>query len=84
MEPVVIIGYMAAILGTVCWIPQLVKVWVSRQTKDLSLWANLLMLANLTLWMTYGFLLGAWPLFVANLISILLVGSIVTAKLIYK
>lgn len=84
MEPVVIVGYIAAILGTVCWIPQLIKVWVSRQTKDLSLWANLLMLANLTMWTTYGLLLDAWPLFVANLISIMLVGSIVTAKLIYK
>lgn len=84
MEPVVIIGYIAAVLGTVCWIPQLIKVWVSRQTKDLSLWANLLMLANLTMWTTYGLLLEAWPLFFANLISILLVGSIVAAKLIYK
>lgn len=84
MEPVVIIGYAAAIFGTVCWVPQLVRIWISRETKDLSLWANLLMLANLTLWMTYGLLLEAWPLFVANLISIMLVGSIVTAKLIYK
>lgn len=84
MEPVTIIGYAAAVVGTVCWVPQLVKIWISRETKDLSLWANLLMLTNLCLWMTYGILLGAWPLIIANLISILLVGSIVTAKLIYK
>ena len=42
------------------------------------------MFANLTLWLTYGILIDAWPLIVANLVSILLVGSIVTAKLIYK
>ena len=84
MEPVTIIGYMAAVLGTICWVPQMLKTWISRETKDLSLWANLLMLANLSLWLTYGILLGAWPLIIANLISILLVGSIVTAKLIYK
>jgi MtN3 and saliva related transmembrane protein len=84
MEPVTIIGYAAATLGTICWLPQVIKTWGSRETKDLSLWANMLMLANLCLWLTYGILLGAWPLIVANLISILLVGSIVTAKLIYK
>ena len=84
MEPVTIIGYFAAILGTICWAPQMFKTWSSRETKDLSLWANLLMLANLSLWLTYGILLAAWPLIIANLIAILLVGSIVTAKLIYK
>jgi len=84
METVTIIGYIAATLGTICWLPQVVKTWVSRETKDLSLWANLLMFVNLLLWLTYGILLDAWPLIVANLISILLVGSIVTAKLIYK
>lgn len=84
MEPVTIIGYFAAILGTICWVPQMFKTWSSRETKDLSLWANLLMLANLSLWLTYGILLAAWPLIIANLIAILLVGSIVTAKLIYK
>jgi len=84
MEPVTIIGYIAATLGTICWMPQVFKTWVSRETKDLSLWANLLMLANLSLWLIYGILLGAWPIIVANLISILLVASIVTAKLIYK
>ncbi len=84
MEPVTIIGYIAATLGTICWMPQVFKTWVSRETKDLSLWANLLMLANLNLWLIYGILLGAWPIIVANLISILLVASIVTAKLIYK
>ncbi len=84
MEHVTIIGYAAATLGTICWLPQVIKTWGSRETKNLSLWANLLMLANLTLWLTYGILIDAWPLIVANLISILLVGSIVTAKLIYK
>jgi len=84
MEPVTIIGYAAATLGTICWLPQVFKTWVSRETKDLSLWANLLMFANLSLWLTYGILINAWPLIVANLISIMLVGSIVTAKLIYK
>jgi len=84
MELTSIIGYTAAVFGTICWLPQVYKTWVSRHTKDLSLAANLLMFTNLCLWLTYGYLLGAWPLVIANLVSILLVGSIITAKLIYK
>ena len=84
MTPTEIIGYIAAVLGTVAWVPQVWKTWTSRETKDLSLWANLLMLTNLSLWLTYGILLAATPLIIANFIGILLVGSIVAAKLIYK
>ena len=78
------IGYLAAILGTICWLPQTLKTWRSKETKDLSLGANLLILATVTLWLVYGILLGALPLIIANIISILFVGAIVTAKLIYK
>ncbi|PHQ99183.1 MAG: hypothetical protein COB39_05110 [Marinosulfonomonas sp.] len=78
------VGFLAAILGTICWLPQTLKTWRTKQTKDLSLWANLLILATVTLWLIYGILLGAWPLIIANAISIMFIGAIVTAKLIYK
>ena len=78
------VGFLAAILGTICWLPQTLKTWRTKETKDLSLGANLLILATVTLWLIYGILLGAWPLIIANIISILFVGAIVTAKLIYK
>jgi len=78
------IGYLAAILGTICWLPQTIKTWKTRETKDLSLSANLLILATVSLWLIYGILLGSMPLIIANVVSILLVGAIVSAKLIYK
>ncbi len=78
------VGFLAALLGTICWLPQTLKTWRTKETKDLSLWANLLILATVTLWLIYGILLGAWPLIIANVISIMFVGAIVTAKLIYK
>lgn len=76
-----LIGGAAAVLGTVCWLPQTLKTWRSRETKDLSLPANLLILTTLTLWLIYGLMISAWPLILGNVISILLVGAIVTAKL---
>ena len=78
------IGYLAAIIGTICWLPQTIKTWRTRETKDLSLIANLMVLATVSLWFVYGIMTAAWPLVVGNIISILAVGAIVTAKLIYK
>lgn len=74
-----LVGYAAAILGTICWIPQTVKAWRSKETKDLSLWANLMVFGTISLWLLYGLLIGSWPLIVGNVISLLAVGGIVVA-----
>ncbi len=76
-----IVGALAAIISTICWLPQTIKTWRTRETKDLSLPANLLILASVALWLIYGILLGAWPMIVANIVAVTLVGAIVTAKL---
>ncbi len=78
------IGYLAGILGTICWVPQTWKAWTTRDTSGLSLAANLLFLATVTLWLVYGLLVGDWPLILANGCGLLIVLSIVVAKLKYK
>ncbi|MHC0052345.1 SemiSWEET family sugar transporter [Actibacterium sp. D379-3] len=79
-----VIGFAAAGLGTICWLPQAFRTWKTKATRDLSLWTNLLILMTVSLWLAYGILLASWPLIIANVISVLLVGAIVLAKLIYK
>lgn len=78
------IGYIAAILSTIGWVPQLYRAWSTRETKSLSLSTNLLLFTAVSLWFVYGLMLGAWPIIVANFIAILLVGAIVAAKLLFK
>lgn len=75
------VGYLAAALGTICWIPQLIKVWRSRETAALSLWANLMFLATVALWLIYGLLIWDLPLIVANVVAVSIVSAIVLAKL---
>lgn len=75
------IGTVAAVLGTICWLPQAVRTIRTRQTSGLSLWSNLLLLSTVTLWFFYGLAIGAWPLVAANIVSIILVGVIVVMKL---
>ena len=85
MNPAVVetVGTLAAVLGTVCWLPQSIKTIRTKNTKDLSLWSNILLLATVLLWLAYGIALGAWPLIAANTISSILVSIIVFMKLRY-
>ncbi|MDA5092713.1 SemiSWEET transporter [Aliiroseovarius sp. KMU-50] len=76
-----LIGSLAGIVSTICWMPQTLRTWRTRQTKDLSLSTNLLVLLSVTLWLIYGVMLDAWPMVAANAIAIALVGSIIIAKL---
>lgn len=76
-----LIGFFAAILGTLCWFPQLLKTLRSREARDLSLGTNLMLLFTVSLWLVYGILLGEWPMILANVLSMCCVGAIVFAKL---
>ena len=75
------IGMAAAILGTIGWMPQAIKTIKTRDTSGLSLGTNLLLLSTVTLWLIYGFAIGSWPLILGNIVTIVLVGTIVLLKI---
>lgn len=75
------IGGLAAIIGTFCWLPQAIKTIRTRDTKGLSLWSNLLLLSTVTLWFIYGLAIGSWPLIGGNIVSIVLISTIVGLKI---
>ena len=78
------VGYAAAILGTICWIPQALQVWRTRDTRSLSLVAQVLFLVTVTLWLIYGLMIVDWPLILANIVSVTAMIAIVMAKLKFK
>jgi len=77
------IGMLAAIMGTIGWLPQNVRTIRTRDTSGLSLWATLLLFATVTLWVIYGVAIGSWPLMLGNFVAMLLVGIIVAFKIRY-
>lgn len=83
METIDVIGYLAAVLGTICWLPQTIKAWRSKETKDLSLGTNVLVLVTMLLWLAYGVLAGSLPLITANVLSVGMVSAILVAKFRY-
>ena len=75
------IGGFAAALTTCSFIPQVWRVWQTRHTKDISLLMYTLFTVGVALWLIYGILLGAWPIIIANGITLLLAGTVLVLKL---
>jgi MtN3 and saliva related transmembrane protein len=76
-----IIGAIAAFLTTVSWMPQAIKTITTGQTRDISLWAQVLLFIGILLWLVYGIYIGSWPIIVANIVTLFLVGMILAMKL---
>lgn len=56
MELSDIVGYLAAVVGTVIFIPQAFQTIKTKETKSLSLPTFILICLNNTLWLSYGLL----------------------------
>jgi MtN3 and saliva related transmembrane protein len=84
MELVDFVGYIAAMLTTVAFIPQVVKVWQSKSTKDLALPTLLSFIAGLSMWLVYGLLAKSTPVVIANVVTLILNLVILRFKLKYK
>ena len=78
-----IVGSLAAILTTVSFFPQ---AWHSFKTKDVSgvsLGMYSVFTVGVALWLVYGLLLQAWPIVVANVITLGLAMAILGMKLVF-
>jgi MtN3 and saliva related transmembrane protein len=75
------IGFIAAILTTISFVPQIVKVWRTRRTHDISVGMYSLFTLGVGLWLVYGIRIESWPVIVANLVTLLLAASILGMKL---
>ena len=77
------VGTAAACLTTASFLPQ---VWLSFKTRDVS-GVSLSMYSVFTLgvalWLVYGALMGAWPIVVANAVTLLLALAILGMNLVY-
>ncbi len=77
-----VIGYVAAALTTGSFLPQ---AWLTFRTRDVS-GISLGMYAMFTLgiafWLAYGVRLGAWPIIVANAVTLVLASLILAMKLL--
>ena len=79
-----IVGYIAATITTAAFVPQ---AWHTFRTKDvsgISLGMYSVFTAGVACWLVYGLLLDAWPIVIANLITLALAAGILVMKLRYR
>jgi len=67
-----IIGFVAALLTTFAFVPQVVKVWKSKSSKGVSVSMYLVLLLGVFLWGVYGYLIDSMSIMIANTVTGLL------------
>src|SRR5262245_60920626 len=76
-----IVGYAAGFLATAAFVPQVVKTFKDRSTRDISLGMYVLFCAGVALWLVYGLLTISWPVIVSNAVTLVLSGAVLVLKL---
>ena len=79
-----LIGTLAACLTTCSFLPQAIKTFRTKDVSGISLAMYGAFTCGVALWLIYGVMLGAWPIIVANVITLSLALSIFLMKLRYR
>jgi MtN3 and saliva related transmembrane protein len=76
-----LVGSLAAVLTTASFVPQVWHTWRTRDVAGISLGMYAVFATGVFLWLLYGLLLDAWPIVVANAITLALAVAILAMKI---
>ena len=79
-----LVGTIAAICTTISFLPQVIKVYRTKHTGDLSLPMYIIFSFGVFGWLCYGFITGFLPIIFANAITLVFCAYILMMKLKYK
>ena len=79
-----LIGYLAAILTTVAFVPQALTSWRTRDLSGVSLPMYSIFTAGVAMWLAYGVMLGSLPIIIANTITLALSGAVLVLKVRHR
>ena len=77
-------GFLAALLTTIAFLPQLYKTWRTKSADDVSLIMLILFIIGLIFWIIYGIKINSIPILVANIITFIFNFSILILKITYR
>ena len=78
------IGTLAATLTTASFVPQVLHTFRTKDVSGISLGMYSAFTLGVGLWLVYGLLLDAWPIVIANAITVSLATCILLMKLRYR
>ncbi len=76
-----LVGFTAASLTTLAFVPQVLHSYRTRDVSSISLGMYCLFTVGIALWLVYGVLTHAWPVIIANTVTLGLAASILWLKL---
>jgi MtN3 and saliva related transmembrane protein len=77
-----VIGIIAGALSCTTFLPQVIKTWKSKSTKDVSLTMFLIASASTTLWLLYGIMIHSISIIGTNIVVLLF--SLIMLLLIFR
>ena len=77
-----LVGYPAAFLTTVAFVPQAWKSWRTRDLSGISLPMYALFTLGVALWLVYGVAIGSLPVIVANAVTFVLAALVLGLKVL--
>jgi MtN3 and saliva related transmembrane protein len=78
------LGYLAATLTTLSFVPQALLTLRTRQVRGISAGMYSLFTVGVALWLAYGWRLGEWPIIIANAVTLLLAATILLIKIVVE
>ena len=78
------IGFLAGALTTIAFVPQALKIYTGKSGKDVSARMLLIFSAGLILWLVYGIMIESLPVILANVVTLILSGTIIALKIRYS
>jgi MtN3 and saliva related transmembrane protein len=76
-----LVGYLAALLTTLSFFPQALRVIKTNDTKAISLKMYLMFVTGIFFWLIYGILIAKPAIIIANFITLILAGFILIKKI---
>ena len=77
-------GYIAAILTTAAFLPQLIKTLKTKKAEDVSLVTLIMFICGVVCWIIYGYKISSLPILIANIITLILNLFILISKIYYS
>lgn len=78
------LGFFGGALVTISLLPQVIKSFRTKSTKDISIVYTLVLMTGLALWISYAVLNNIIPLLIFASIELLITTSLFILKLLYK
>ncbi len=78
------IGYIAATLGSISFLPQVIKIWKSRSAKDISAIMYITYVISVILWLVYAIMIYSTPLIISEIVTLVLSSLILVIKYLWK